>query len=470
MKQSALNLEQKPVRILMTLAWPSIVEQLLITMVSYVDTAMVGSLGAGATAAIAVNASTTWLIGGILTAMGVGFSVQVAYYAGAGDASMVRRILDQAVIAVLVFGLFMMAVGLVLSGFLPGWMGASKEILQDAKRYIRIYMLSLVFQCSSGVFSAILRCTGDTRTPMLLNTGTNLLNVILNYFLIFPRRLVHIGSLSIPVWGAGWGVAGAAAASTIAMTITGTALLLIVYLRKGPYRIRLTDNYRPDRVVLKKAVSLSLPAAFERLIMSGGQIYMTRLVSSLGTVALAANHVAVTAEGISYMPATGISFAATALVGQSLGAGDDEKAQRFGSLAGWSGFLLSSAMGLLLFLFAVPLASLFSSDPQVIRVAAKMLRIVSFSEPFFGLSIVLSGALRGGGDTRYPFYVSLICMLGIRGVLAPILIFGFKMNLEAVWIAMVADLYARGILCFIRFRSGKWKSMKLEQSGKESRA
>lgn len=458
MKRTSLDYNQKPMKVLMILAWPAIVEQLLLTMVSFVDTAMVGSLGAGATAAIAINASTTWLINGILTAMGVGFSVQVAFYVGAKDGDMVKRIIRQAVISVIVFGLVMMLLGLSISGSLPRWMGAEEAILPDARNYIRIYMLSLVFQCASGVFSAILRCMGDTRTPMLLNTSTNVLNVVLNFFLISGTRTVHPGGMSFTIWGAGWGVAGAAAASTISMMVTGLSLLLIVFLRKGPYQIHPKESFRPDSVILRKALSLSMPVALERLIGSGGQIYMTRLVSSLGTVALAANHVAVTAEGISYMPATGISFAATTLVGQSLGAKDEKKAQHFGNIAGWTGFALSTAMGILLFVFATPLSSIFSSDGEVIRIAANMLRIVSFSEPLFGLSIVLSGALRGGGDTRYPFYVSLICMLGLRCVLAPIFIFVLRMDLEAVWIAMVVDLCVRGILCWRRFRSGKWKT------------
>ena len=137
-----------------------------------------------------------------------------------------------------------------------------------------------------------------------------------------------------------------------------------------------------------------------------------------------------------------------------------KKAQKYGALAGWSSFILSGLMGVVLFVCAVPLASVFSADAAVIAKAAQLLRIVSISEPFFGLSIVLSGALRGGGDTRYPFYVSLLCMLGLRGVLAPIFIFICHMNLEAIWIAMVIDLYARGILCALRFRSGAWKKLK----------
>lgn len=438
--------------ILFQLAIPAIIEQFLITMVSYVDTAMVGSLGAQATAAIAINASSTWLIGGILSSIGVGYSVQVAFYSGAKDFEKVRTVVRQAILAVVVVGLLVMAIGQSIASSLPVWLGAGEDILQDARIYIRIYMLAIPFQCATAVFSAILRCMGDTKTPMVLNTSSNLLNVVLNFFLIFPTR--QVGGITIP--GAGLGVAGAAIATATSVSIVGATLVILMYRRHTPYQIHLKEDYRPNKEIIKKAVGLGIPVALERITMSSGQVFMTKMVSGLGTVALAANHVAVTAEGISYMPATGISFAATTLVGQSLGAQKKEDARSYGKLSGWVGFALSAFMGLLLFVFSMPLSSIFSSDSEVIDLSAKMLRIVAFSEPMFGVSIVLSGALRGAGDTRYPFYIGLLCMIGLRCVLAPIFIFVLHMGLEAVWIAMVIDLCVRGVLCILRFGSAKW--------------
>ena len=203
---------------------------------------------------------------------------------------------------------------------------------------------------------------------------------------------------------------------------------------------------------------LALTAA-ERAAVNLGQIAMTALVASLGTVALAANQIATTAEGLCYMPAYGISYAATALVGQSVGAQNREDAEGYGTLSGRLGFFLCLGTGARLFLLARPLATLFNSDPAVVDQAALVLRIVSVAEPFFALSIVFTGALRGGQDVRFPMAASLICMWGVRIVLAPILVFVFRMGLEAVWIAMSADLVLRGILCTVRWRSGKWRRM-----------
>ena len=173
-------------------------------------------------------------------------------------------------------------------------------------------------------------------------------------------------------------------------------------------------------------------------------------------MALAANHIATTAEGLCYLPAYGISFAATALVGQSVGAKNREDARAYGTLAGIAGFLLCSATGLALFFLARPLAGLFTTDQAVIDQAALVLRIVSVSEPFFAAFIVLSGALRGAHDVRFPMFLALFCMWGVRVVCAPILVFVLDVGLAGVWTAMAADLIFRGVLCAFRWKSGRW--------------
>ena len=258
--------------------------------------------------------------------------------------------------------------------------------------------------------------------------------------------------MSFTVPGAGWGVAGAAIATTISTAITGLGISYTALFRKPDCRISLHDSFKPDREIIHRALELGVPTALEHATVSAGQIVVTRINATLGTVALAADHVAVTAEGLSYMPADGISYAATALVGQSYGAQEFEDAHRFGKLSGLTGLAFSTVMGVMLFIFATPLASIFSSDPAVIELAAQMLRIVAIAEPLFGVAIVMSGALRGLGDTRFPLVISLIGMWGVRCVLAPTLVFGFKMGLAGSWIAMVCDLCVRGLLCALRFK------------------
>lgn len=447
----------RPVVITMMLAWPSILEQLLLTLASYVDTAMVGSLGAGATAAVAINASSVWLITGLLSAIAVGYSVQVAHSIGAGEQEQAREIVRQAVMASAGAGIALMLLCVSLSPFIPLWLGADPAVLPDARRYLFFYTLGLPLQTALAVFSAIFRCMGDTRTPLLFNTGANLLNVLLNFLLIFDTRAVVVLGREITIWGAGLGVTGAAVATACSGGLAGLLLTSLAFLRHSPFQISLRDRYRPNSLIIRQAVRLAVPVALERITISSGQLLITRMVAGLGTVSLAANHVAVTAEGISYLPAQGIGFAATTLVGQSVGARDLDKARQYGRLSGMIGFLFSAAGGLFIFLLAVPLARIFSSDPQVVELAAQMLRIVAIAEPMFGASIVLSGALRGAGDTTFPFLIVLAGMWAVRVVLVPILLFAFDMGLAAAWIAMAADLMVRGIFCMLRFARINWE-------------
>lgn len=454
-----------PAIVLLMLAWPAILEQLLLTMATYVDTAMIGSLGANATAAVAINSSTGFLLMGMAAAVGVGYSVQVAHCLGAGDLERAKEVSRQALVGAAAAGLALMTCAVVLSPWIPRWLGADADILKDAQRYLFFYSLGLPLQTELAVFSAVLRCAGDTKTPLMFNTGANLLNVALNYFFIFPSRTVVLFGRSVSVWGAGLGAGGAAMATALSGGTAGLLLVTLMFLRPSPVRLMPGASYRPNLAVVRQAVRLGVPVALERVTISSGQLIMTRLVSSLGNVSLAANHVAVTAEGISYLPAQGISFAATTVVGQSVGAGQPEQARRYGRVSGWVGLWSGVFGGILLFVLAVPLARVFSPDPQVIQLAAKMLRIVAVSEPCFGLAIVLSGVLRGAGDTRSPFLVVLGGMWGVRIVLAPILMFCFSLGLSAIWLAMVADLIARGLLCLARVCRVDWPRMCCQAAG-----
>ena len=441
------------------LSWPAILEQLLGTMVSYVDTAMVGTLGAAATAAVSINASPIWLVGGILSGIGVGYSVQVANAVGARDEYKARRVILQALLAVLVVGLGFLGLLQLLAGYIPRWMGADADVLPQAISYLRFYVLCMPGHAMLYVFSAVLRCTGDTKTPLFLNSSSNILNVILNFLLIYPTRELHILGLTFTMPGAGMGVAGAAAASAISIDLAGLALLAVLLRRFYLFGHGMGDSLRPDPVIIRTAASLGMPYVAERMSINLGQIAMIRMVASIGTVALAAHHIANTAEGLCYLPAYGISAAATALVGQSVGAQTKEGAKAYGTLSGKVGFILCLITASVLFAAARPLAGLFSPDQDVVALAATVLRIVAVSEPFFALSIVLFGALRGANDTRYPMFTCLFSMWVVRIVLTVLFVYVFHLGLPGVWMAMALDLILRGILATLRWRSGKWQRL-----------
>lgn len=293
---------------------------------------------------------------------------------------------------------------------------------------------------------------GNTKLPLVLNTGANLLNAGLNFLLIYPTR--QIGGLT--VWGAGLGVYGAAIATAVSLSLAGIILLGTFFLRRDVFRMSVHEKWQPDREVIHRAARLGLPVMLERCAINFGQILTTWIIGTIGTVAVAANHIAVTAEGLCYLPAYGISYSATTLVGQSVGAKDMEGAKKYGTLAGICGFVLCAVTGGALFLFAPQLARVFNEDPAVVAEAAKVLRIIAPVEPLFATYIVLAGALRGAGDTKFPMLLCLACMWGVRVVVAPILVFGFGVGLVGSWTAMACDLVARGTGCALRWRSNRW--------------
>ena len=446
--------------VLWHLAWPAIMEQILSMLVSFVDTAMVGALGAVATAAVSINAACIWLINSVMMGIGVGYSVQVANAIGAKDDTRARAVMRQGLLAVAAVGIaaFLLLQG--LAGFLPRWLGAESEVYPQAVAYLRFYAIGLPFSAALAIFGAILRCAGDTKTPLILNGIANVGNMVLNFLLIYPTRTLTLFGRELTVLGAGLEVRGAALGSALALALAA-GLMLNTVLRNPnrPLVASPEDNWRPDRTIIRQAAKLGLPNIGERVTVNLGQILTTALVAKVGTVALAAHQIAITAEAICYLPAYGIASAATALVGQAVGARNREDAEAYGTLASRLGFLLCVATASVLFLGAGPLARLFTEDGAVIAETVRVLRIVSICEPFFALSIVAAGALRGAHDVSWPMIISLATMWGVRIPLELFFLFVMGWGLPGIWWGMTIELIARGVLCALRWRKGKWTGL-----------
>lgn len=468
-----LNRDRERLKILWHLAWPAIIEQILGTMVSYVDTAMVGSLGANGTAAVSVNGPALWLIGGALMGLGVGYSVQVSNAVGAGDSDRARTIIQQGFLAALISGVLTCAIYEVLGGQISVWMGAKPEIRQSATNYLRIYAAAYPCMAFQGIFSSVLRSTGNSKTPLIINTQTNLMNMVLNFFLIYGTRTVTILGTSFTMWGAGMGVEGAALASAVAMSIGGLRTAWACFHQKG-YETTLTRQaLRPNRPIIRRALHLGTPAAVERVIINAGQIAMTALVAhALNTVALAANQIGNVAEGFCYLPAMGIGFATVALVGQGVGAGNREDVEAYGHLGGIIGVGMTVVTSIIMFIFAPNVMRIFNSDAAVVYEAARALRIQLFAEPLFAASNVYFAALRGVDDTKFPMYAGLVCMWLIRVPVAFVCTLKLGMGLPGVWLAMACDLGSRGILAMWRwYRRGWLKGLpQLNRDKAESKA
>jgi putative MATE family efflux protein len=449
---NVLDTDKSMATVIWSLSWPTIVEQILQVTVNYADSAMVGSMGAAATAAISINTSTIWLINGLMNSIAIGFAVLMARRLGSGDVRGAKAIVRQALVAEAVFGLLVSVTMVMVSPSLPRWLGAEAEIRGPATAYMQCIAAGLFSTTLMIGISALLRLSGDTRTSLYLNTFDNIANIILNAFFIFPGFELA----GIRFEGLGLGVRGAAIATSIAATLTAI-LLLGTLLGKGRnIGIRGRGSWKPSRTIQHTAIRLAVPIALERSTLSLGQIALTAMVSSLGTAALAAHYLANTAEQITFLPPMGIATAATTLVAQSLGAGRKRKAREYADTCNRWGASLATIMGLLMFLFAPTLIGLFTPDETVIALGAKVLRIEAFAETGLSLSQLINGALRGAGDTRAPFLVSLLGMWVVRLPLAWFLLAFTDLGLSCVWIAMMTDLNIRGIVSLVYYRRGKW--------------
>lgn len=438
----------------LALSWPAIVQQLMLTLVQYIDTAMVGSLGPNATASVGVVSSSVWLFNGLLGAAATGFAVQVAQHIGARETERARSVVRESMLFSLLFGVFMGSAAAALSFSLPGLLGAEEAIRPDASAYFLIVGCSMPFLMAINLMSSLLRCMGDTRTPMLFNITLNIFNTIFNFLLIYEPREASVFGLRVFLPGAGLGVPGAALGSALASLLVALLFLRRFLSRDFPLRISLRDRFRFTRDCLSAMIRIAIPQAMAHTASCGAQIAVTVIVAGLGTQAVAANSLAVTAEALCYQPGYGVSTAATTLVGQSIGAGRRDLAVRFARVSTLLGMAIMTGTGLLMFLFAEPLIGMFTPDADVMRLGASVLRIEAFTEPLFAASIVASGAFSGAGDTKWSFAANLLSMWGVRLPIALLLI--GSLGLTGMWIAMACELSIKGLVFLWRLRSKKW--------------
>jgi putative MATE family efflux protein len=455
------GVEVKPRDKVMNLAWPVILEMFMSTLVQFVDTAMVGQLGAIAISAISLSTSPMWFIMGIFTGISVGATALVARYVGANEIAKANNAAKQSLIFGVLLASLITGLTLGFGQYVPKFMGAEPEVLPYATLYLKTLATTFVLHFLSFIATGVLRGAGDTKTAMRVNVIANIVNIIGNFFLIFPTREINLGGRLFILWGADLGVQGAAISTAFSRGLAGVLVLYI--LLRGKMIINLKSaKWLIDLTMMDRILEIGTPAALERVVMTTGQILFTKVVATLGTTILAAHHLAIVAESISYMPGFGFSMAATTLVGQSLGAKKPDDAQMYGMETLKIGAMVMTVMGVVFFFFPHHLLSIFTNDTEVIAYGSIALKIVAFSQPFFASAMVLSGALRGAGDTRWPLIFAIIGMWAVRLSLAYTLVLGFNLGLVGAWIAMVIDLGIRGTMMFFRFKNGKWKDIKLK--------
>ena len=451
------NLDRQTMRIILALAWPTMLEQLMQTAVQYIDTAMVGSLGTNAMAAVGATTTVGWLMGGLVSAWGVGFLAFISKACGAGDKDAAAKAVAQAVIVTVCAGVTFTVLTLSLSGVIPVWMQVAETVRPLATQYFFILYTPMLFRAATIIFGTVLRAAGDTKTPMKVGVWVNIINVTLNFLLIYPTRPLNVLGVTFTMPGAGMGVVGAALASAIAVAVGG--IYITVVLWKHPVISPKGQKFRPDWSILKPTVKVAIPNMLQRFGTSLGYVSFAAMINALGEVATSAHTVANTVESLFYIPGYGMQTAAATLAGNAYGAKDPQRMKKLARMFIPIEVGLMIISGGALFLFAPPLVKLFSADAAVIALGVTVLRMVAVSEPFYGFSIIVEGMMQGVGRTKLPFVFNVAGMWGVRILGTFICTNFFGMGLVSAWACMIAHnllLFGLFLGCYIK---GTWNPL-----------
>ena len=447
------------------LSIPSILAQMTSVVMFLIDQAMVGSLGAEAPASIGLVESTIWLFGGLSSAFSLGFSVQTSHFIGANDFDKARQVVRHGIICCLVFSLTMMAVAALISRSLPVWLGGGDDIVEDASTYFLIFAFGIPLMQMNNLSSAMLKCEGKMRISSALSVSLCVLDMLFNFFFIFPSRHITLLGTDWYMPGLGLGVKGAALGTALAFAIVMLIQCWFAFYRSeelGVIRLKTKMVFKASYI--RNALKISVPLACQSVLMSGAQIVSTMIVAPLGNFAIAAHTFAITAESLCYMPGFGIGEAATTLVGQSVGAARRDLCRSFAYMTVFTGMIVMTLMGIIMYITAPDLMAVMTPVEAIRDLGTDCLRIEAFAEPMFAASIVVYQVCVGAGDTLKPAIINLGSMWVIRLTLAALLATTY--GLQGVWFAMAVELTVRGILFLIRLFRGRWLALGAE-TGKD---
>ncbi len=408
---------------------------------------MVGRLGATAVAAVGVSGQMFNMIMAISLAVTTGTISLVARYTGAEEKDKADSVLGQSLLLGAVLSAILMAPGLAASESFFRLFGAEPAVTEVGGPYLRIVVAGTIFLVPALVAASALRGAGDTKTPLIISVSANFLNMGLNYVLIFGK----FGMPRLEVVGAG-------IATVIAFAVEAAAFLLLLW--KGNLVLSLPKKlFHLEKTTALKTLRIGSPSALEQGIMQVGFLWYMSVITRYGTDPLAAYMIGVNIMSLSFMPGFGFSVAASALVGQSLGAKEPETAASQGwectKLAIWA----MSAVGVALFVAGRPIGLIYVSDSNVVSLTAEFVRILALCQPAMAVHFTLSGALIGAADTRWPLYASFVGMYLIRMPLALLAAYVFDLNITWIWLIILGDHYGKAAVLVLRYLSGKWKSI-----------
>ncbi len=435
------------------IAWPSLVELVLTQLTSMADQVMVGRLpgeeGIAALAAVGLAAQPKFLLMTMIQALNVGATAMIARFRGQQDRKKANAVFRHALYLNLALAAVFMAVGLLCSHQLVRFMGGagiSQETMRLATQYFNIQLYGFVPLCLGFTVTAALRGIGDTRTPMAYNTIANVVNLLFNYVMIY-------GNFGAPKMG----VAGASWATIIGQTVAFLIAMWVAFGKKHYVYLDFREKFRFDKRLMGNVVSIGVPSMVEQLFVRAGIILYTRQITGLGDLTYAAHQVCMNIQGMTFMMGQAFANAATTLMGQSIGKLRYDMSAVYMRLTRNLGIACSFFMMAAMIFFGEEILSIFNKTPEVIALGIPVLRLLSFSQPFQTDQFIVSGGLRGAGDTRYTAVVMAVMVLGVRTVTCTVLVRVFHMGLQGAWLALLADQCTRTLLMGLRYRSGKWK-------------
>ncbi len=438
-----LNLKEQ-IRLVLRLSVPAILAQISTIIMEYIDASMVGNLGADASAAIGIVSTTTWLIGGLCSAIGIGFTVGIAHRIGAKKEREARAYVKTGLVTVVLFACLLALIAVAIHRQLPLWMGGNQALQKSASQYFLVFALTLPIMQVNYTGAGMLECSGNMKLPSVINIAMCALDVLFNMLFIYIMKM---------------GVLGAAIGTMCAQICGAVCVLLGILVFSDKLSIRKEEKEWMKLTQWASAIRMSLPVMLSSLIMGSAYVVSTRIVAPLGNVAISANSFAITAESLCYMPGYGIAHAATTLVGQAKGAENARLEKRFACLTTAIGIFVMSMTAVLLYLFAPEMIAIMSPDSGVRELGTRILRIEAFAEPMFGASIVVEGVLRGMGRTGIPSALNLASMWCVRLPLSALVARTF--GLVGVWYVMCGELCFRGgiflVAMLLVFRLAKKK-------------
>jgi putative MATE family efflux protein len=441
-------------RDIIAFTWPVILTNLLQTLTVTVNMLMVGNLGGqqgvDAIAGVGLGSQVVFLSHSIMMAVSAGTIALIARHIGAGEREKAERVMEQSIVLSLILTIPITLFGWFLGGTVVDMFGATPEVQALGEVYVKYVFLGTAFSFFEFILGAALRGAGDMKTPMVMALITNAVNIVAGYILIF-------GGLGFPAMG----VKGAAIANIIGFAAGAFAYLILIYRRKLMLNLPLIRN-RFKRDVIDRILKIGVPAAAEQAVLQVGFLLYTALIVYFGTAALAGHQIGARIQSLAFMPGMGFSMAATALVGQNLGARKPDDAEECGWESTKLSMLVMCGIGAVMFIFAEPMALLFVNDAETVEFAALWIRLQALAMPAIGIHFTLSGALRGAGDTRWPLWVSALGMFAVRLPIALALGFAFGgVGVLGAWIAFVVEYNVRAAIIAWRFKVGAWKTIKV---------